>query len=277
MGKKISLVQAGKLKSVRADALGVERKNIYRTSKLAPKDKQLAEQIKDVHKSDPAYGHRRVAWELGINPKRALRVMNKFGIKPPRRKVKKYWCTKSTNKHNYTNLIKEVIPQTPHQIWASDVSYIKFRGRFWYLSTIEDLHTRQIMAAQVGKHHDAQLVKTTILQAFKTGFKPTYFHSDQGTEFMARECTSLLEANDIKVSVSNLASPWENGYKESFFGRFKDEFGDVNRFDHIGELIEEIYSKVSYYNHRRRHTAFKVAPAVYARQLSDNGHQKRGA
>lgn len=180
LGKKISLVQAGELKSVRAIALGIERKNIYRSSKLVAKDKALAEKIKAVHKTDPAYGHRRVAWELGINPKRALRVMNKFGIKPPRRKAKKYWCTISTDKHSYTNLIKEIIPQIPHQIWASDVSYIKFQGRFWYLSTIEDLTTRQIMAAQVGKHHDAKLVKTTINQALKTGIKPTYFHTDQG-------------------------------------------------------------------------------------------------
>jgi putative transposase len=271
------LVAHAKIKSVCAKALGIERKNTYRKSKLAIKDKQLAEQIKHVHKSDPAYGHRRVAWELGINPKRALRVMNKFGIKPPRRKAKKYWCTRSTDKHSYTNLIKEITPQAPHQIWASDVSYIKFQGRFWYLSTIEDVTTRQIMAAQVGKHHDAELVKTTILQALKTGVKPKYFHTDQGTEFMARENTDLLEKHGVQVSVSRLASPWENGYKESFFGRFKDEFGDCNRFEHIGELIEEIYSKVHYYNHRRRHTAFKVAPVVYAKQLSDNGHQKRGA
>lgn len=271
------MVQHAKIKSVCAKALGIERRNIYHISKLALKDERLAEQIKQVHKTDPAYGHRRVAWELGINPKRALRVMHKFGIKPPRRKLKKYWCTRSTDKHNYTNLIKEIIPQTPHQIWASDVSYIKFQGRFWYLSTIEDLTTRQIMAAQVGKHHDARLVETTILQALKTGVNPTYFHTDQGTEFMAKQNTSLLEQHGIQVSVSNLASPWENGYKESFFGRFKDEFGDFNRFNHIGELIEEIYSKIHYYNHHRRHTAFKVAPAVYAKQLSDSGHQKRGA
>lgn len=271
------MVKHATIKSVCAQALGIERKNIYRVGKLDSKDRQLVEQIKQIHTTDPAYGHRRVAWELEINHKRALRVMNKFGIKPPRGRRQKHWCTRSTDKHAYINLIKGILPQTPHQIWASDVSYIKFQGRFWYLSTIEDLHTRQIMAARVGKKHNAQLVKTTINQALQTGLKPTYFHSDQGTEFMARENTSLLEANGIQVSVSNLASPWENGYKESFFGRFKEEFGDFNRFDHVGELIEEIYSKIHYYNYRRRHSAFKVAPAVYAKQLLDTCHHKRGA
>lgn len=271
------MVQHGELKSVRADALGVNPKNIYYVKKLPIKDEVLADKIRKVHQTDSSYGHRRVAWELDINHKRALRVMNKFGIKPPRRKIKRHWCTRSTTKHSYTNLIKDIVPQIPHQIWAGDVSYIKFQGRFWYLSTIEDLTTRQIMAVQVGKKHDARLVQTTINQALRTGVKPTYFHCDQGNEFMAKECTKLLEDRGIHVSVSKLASPWENGYKESFFGRFKDEFGDFNRFNHIGELIEEVYSKVYYYNYRRIHTAFKVAPAVYAKQLLDSGLEKRGA
>lgn len=77
--------------------------------------------------------------------------MNKFKISPPRRKIKKDWCTRSTDKHSYTNLITNIVPKSPYHIWASDVSYIKFQGRFWYLATIKDLTTRQLVAAQVSK------------------------------------------------------------------------------------------------------------------------------
>lgn len=146
LGKKIKLIHKAQIKSVRAKALGVNRKNIYRSSKLEIKDKLIKEDIKAVHQEHPAYGPRRVAWELGINPKRALRVMNKFGIKPPRRKVKKHWCTISTNNHNYTNLIQNLEITQPHQVWSSDLSFIKFQGKFWYLATIEDLVTRQVLA-----------------------------------------------------------------------------------------------------------------------------------
>lgn len=61
------MVAAGQIKSVRAAALKVSRKNIYRVSKLDKKDEMLKEEIKKVHKIHKAYGHRRVAWELGIN------------------------------------------------------------------------------------------------------------------------------------------------------------------------------------------------------------------
>jgi len=277
LGKKIKLVHKAQIKSVRAKALGISRKNIYRKSKLKIKDKLLKEDIESVHDEHPAYGHRRVAWELEINPKRALRVMNKFGLKPPRRKVKKHWCTISTNHHSYTNLIKYLNINQPHQVWSSDLSYIKFQGQFWYLATIEDICTRQVMAAQVGKQHNAQLVLTTLKQALKLNI-PQFFHSDQGTEFMAQVCTSYLEKYEVKVSVSDTGAPWQNGYQESFFGRFKEEFGDFNRFDYVGELIEEIYSQVYYYNFKRRHTAFKVSPVNYAvSKYSDYCLHERGA
>jgi putative transposase len=200
--------------------------------------------------------------------------MNKFGIKPPRRKIKHY-CTKSTNHHNYTNLITDFVPEKPHDLWCSDLSYIKFQGKFWYLATIEDNFTRQIVSAQMGKHHDQWLVLASLKQALTKNI-PKIFHCDQGTEYMAKNCTDYLKAKKVKISVSDKGSPWQNGFQESFFGRFKDEFGNFNRFKHPGQLIEEIYSQIHYYNTKRRHTSLKMAPAVYASRFSDICHQKRG-
>ena len=194
--------------------------------------------------------------------------MNKYGIKPPRRKIKRYFCTRSTNKHNYTNLINNLIPKYPNDIWCSDVSFIKFQYRFWYLATIEDITTRKVIAAQIAKHHDQWLVYKTLKEALDKA-TPKIFHSDQGTEFMAKICTEYLEERGVRISVSDKSSPWQNGYQESFFGRFKDEFGDFNRFDNIGELIEEIYSQIYYYNNNRIHTSLKTTPSLYSLRFSE--------
>lgn len=264
MGKKIELVKIGILKSVRADALGINRKNIYRASKQALKDEALKEAINKVHIKHPAYGHKRLALELKLNKKRVLRVMKIFGIKPPRRKSH-YYTTRSTSHHSYTNLITDFVPTKSHDLWCSDLSYIKFQGKFWYLATIEDIFTRKVVAAQMGKHHNSELVLETIKQAvLNVKQVPNIFHSDQGTEFMAKVCTDYLESLEVKVSASDKASPWQNGYQESFFGKFKDEIGDLNRFETVGELIEAVYQQIHYYNYDRIHTALKMPPAVYA-------------
>jgi len=258
-------VRRAENKTVCAQALGINRKNIYRQRKMPAKDEALKQQIEAVHRQHPAYGHRRIAIHLGINHKRAQRVMTKFSLRPPRRRVKRY-STVSTPHHSYHNLLTDLMVTQPHHVWCSDLSRIDYRGTIWYLATIEDLVTRQIMAQRIGKRHDSALVLSTLRQAFATGIQPMIFHSDQGTEFMAQRCTNFLEAHGVLISVSDVASPWQNGYIESFYGRFKHELGDVNRFETPGAMIEAIYHHIRYYNHERIHTALKMPPAAYAAQ-----------
>lgn len=244
---------------------------------MPAKDETLKQAIQAVHRQHPAYGHRRVAIEFNINHKRAQRVMAKYNLRPPRRRVKQY-CTRSTPHHAYTNRLKDHLPITQaHQVWCSDLSRIVYRGTIWYLATIEDLATRQVIARRIGKRHDSHLVLATLRQACSTGHQSQIFHSDQGSEFMAQRCTDYLEQRGVQISVSDVASPWQNGYMESFFGRFKHEFGDVNRFDTPGQMIEAIHQHIHYYNHRRIHTALKMPPATFAAQFcSDKGLHKLG-
>ena len=260
--------------------LGICRKCIYYSPRLPSKDKVLVDQIHQGHVERPEYGQKRMALHLDINHKRVERVMRLNQIRRPRGRRKSYSCTVSATNHSYTNLIKDLPKSTapiPHQIWVCDTSYFKFKGRFWYLMTIMDRDTRQILSAWVGKHHNASLTLQCVKQAIMAaGALPNYFHTDQGKEFMAQAVTHYLELQGVNISVSKKASPWENGHQESFFGRFKDEFGDINRFDTDGQLIEEIYQRIHYYNHDRIHTSLKMPPTVYAKLLSDNLSHKRG-
>jgi transposase InsO family protein len=268
--KRAEIVRTHLCKHSVSQAVGISHFHHKRQGLIDRKDEQLKAQIEETWKTHPAYGHLRLAWHLKINHKRISRVMRKFGIKPPRRKVN-HFCTRSTSHHTYFNLIKKWTPTKPNELWCSDVSFIKFEGKFWYLATIEDVFTRQVLAAQVGRYHNSPLILTTMKQAIvQAGTTPKIFHTDQGTEFMAKLCTDFLESFDIQVSASDKGSPWQNGFQESLFGRFKEEFGDFGRFETVSQLIEEIYSQVHYYNNDRIHTALKMPPARYAQLVSEN-------
>lgn len=228
----------------------------------------LKRQIEDVHKDHPSYGHKRVALELQVNHKRVRRVMKRYGIKVPRRKIKSSFCTKSVKHRKYPNLIKELPITHENQVWVSDTSEFKFHSSKWYIVTVIDICTRQVLGVSIGKHHTSALVFSAVTIALNiTNTNPEIFHSDQGTEFMAEKITSFLEGLGTQISASDKASPWQNGYQESFFGRFKEEFGDINRFETIGELLEEIYHQIHYYNTKRIHTSLKMPPAIYANSL----------
>ncbi len=187
--------------------------------------------------------------------------MKKFNIKPPRRKIKK-WLYKPANNHKYTNLIKNITSTQPYQIFVSDFTYLKYHGQNAYLATIEDIFTREIISAEISMKHDTNLIIKTIQQALQHSV-PQIFHSDQGSEFMSQSVTTYLKNHNIKVSVSDKGSPWQNGYQESFYGRFKTENGDINRFETLGELVEEIYSYIHYYNNFRIHTSLKMPPIKF--------------
>jgi len=242
---------------------------------LDKKDELLKQIIIETWREHPAYGHKRLGMHLKINAKRIRRVMKKFGIKPPRRKVN-HFITRSIKHRKYPNLIKELQVSFEHQIWCSDTSEFKFHQEKWYIVTIIDIFTRQVLGVAIGKHHNSELVMRALEMALTiTHTAPNIFHSDQGTEFMAAVCTHLLKSLGTKISASDKASPWQNGYQESFFGKFKNEIGDINRFETAGHLIEELYQHIHYYNTKRIHTALKMPPAVYANSLR-NLSEKRG-
>lgn len=249
--------------------LGLSRKVVYSPRIQTAKDEVAKELIKKVHLEHPAYGHRRVAIELGWSKNRARRIMVKYGLKPPRRKIKGFYLTQAVNNCPYTNLIGNLVINQPLQVLAGDLTYLRYRGSFLYLETAKDLFTKEILGLGLSDRHDHRLVMSTITQTVYPYHCPEYFHFDQGKENLAQPVISYLEDLGVKISVSDKASPWQNGSQESFFGRFKDEMGDLNRFDTLGELIEEIYAYIFYYNHKRIHTALKMPPIVFKQQFSD--------
>ncbi|MFT6220416.1 MAG: hypothetical protein ACJAVG_001133 [Rickettsiales bacterium] len=68
-----------------AKSLGVSRQGLYYKPKLPDKDLELKSEIEEVLKEHKAYGYRRIALHLGINHKRALRVMKLFNLSPIRK------------------------------------------------------------------------------------------------------------------------------------------------------------------------------------------------
>jgi len=245
-----------------AKRLGISRSSLYYKHKRPAIDIEIKDQIESVMVDHPDYGHKRVAFELKLNHKRILRVMNKFGIKPYKKKARKPSKKDDLNKppSQYPNLIKDMVIDKPDLVWITDFTYIRYQTKFIYLATIIDLFTRQVVGVNISRFHNKYLVIGALLNALDNYPKPVVVHSDQGSEYNSRDFIDLCLSQKITISMSTKGSPWQNGYQESFFGRFKTEFGDFNRFDSLGELIEEIYLKINYYNQDRLHTSLKTTP-----------------
>jgi transposase InsO family protein len=254
-------------KSALARETGIARSTLYYKPTQITKDwhtKQLIEEALHLH---PGYGHKRLAIYLHLNKKRILRVMQLFGIKPYRRTVKKRFVWKPKDSV-YPNLLIHEVPMCVGDIWASDFTYIKYRGYWLYVATVIDLYSREVVGVSVLTTHGTPLVMNALLSAIHHRSPPRIIHSDQGSEYASYDYTTLIQTVGIQQSMSRPGCPWENGYQESFYKGFKIDLGDPNRFDTLGELVAEIYQTLHYYNTTRIHSKLAMAPREFVTHKS---------
>jgi len=230
-------------------------------------DEEVRRQIEAVLAEHKAYGHKRIAPELKLNKKRILRVMKKFNIKPYRLHGKKPDKKDDMGKaaeEDTVNVYKLLCPRAPNIVWVSGFTYIKYQGRFIYMATIMDMFTREIIGVAIARFHNQNLVMEAFMDAEKkTKIHPLYLHSDQGSEYTSDDYKTYVGSKQITISFADKASPWQNGFQESFYGKFKVDLGHMEQFETLGELIEAIHQTMYYYNNKRRHTSLKMSPAQF--------------
>ena len=256
-------------KTALSKALGVSRSSLYYALKKEVKDWLLKNQIETVLRKHPSYGSRSIRDELDINRKRIQRVMRKFGIRPYRRRGRK-WRKKKPISVIYQNLLATNMPSYRGHIWAADFTELLWHDRLVYVATVIDLYTREIVGIAVALRKGAVLTIQALCSALLQNPRPKIFHSDNGSEYAARSFVGLLNNLGVHISRSHPGCPWENGYQESFYGKFKVDLGDPSRFKTLGELVAEVYQTVWVYNHTRIHTVLRMPPRIFAQKQENN-------
>lgn len=224
----------------------------------------LKEKIEKVLEDHPSYGHRRIAIALGMNRKPVKRVMKKYDIRPRRNRKKPRKSRDKIGSEASPNLLVSLIPLFKNHLWITDFTYLKWRGRWVYVCTVIDLFTREVTGLSIKTSRGAILTSEALLNALMYNQSPTIIHSDQGSEYKSKLFRMILKDFNITQSMSKKASPWQNGYQESFYGNWKVDIGDVNRFKSLGELTAEIYKSIYYYNNLRIHSSLGMPPKKFA-------------
>lgn len=254
-------------KTLVAKLIGIARTGLYkRRSDYQTADELIREQILKVLELHPSYGHRRIAIALKLGKKKIRRVMKTYGIKPYKRKAR--WKKRKDERREpqpYPNLIKGFCPIRSGIVLVGDFTHIVYQGKILYLATFMDVYTREIVGWHIATSHAKELILEALLDAIKTlGKVPLIVHTDQGSEYCSKEYLSFLIKLGIQISMSKKASPWENGYQESFYNNFKTDLGlEFDRFQTLGELIAAIYQTINYYNKERIHTKLRMSPLQF--------------
>lgn len=248
------------------EILNVSRSSLYYKSKKYEEDLKVKQDIENVWNDFPSYGHKRLAIALKLNKKHILRVMKKFSIKPYRRHRKPFKLSNVSVYDKYPNLLVTTLCTRINQIWVTDFTYLWYKNRFIYVATVIDIYNREVVGVCVLTNHSSSLTIQALVSALMNHPKPDIIHSDQGSEYTCEVYTDFCTSSGIQISMSNKGSPWQNGYQESFYDKFKIDLGDPNRFGTLGELVYEIYHTIHTYNTTRIHTSLKMSPREFAKR-----------
>jgi putative transposase len=167
------------------EVLGVPRSSAYYEPR-PDEDRPLLDALIEVAGQWPTYGYRRLTKQLqredhAVNTKRVRRLMHELGIvgKAPERKPR---TTDSGHAYpRYPNLVEDLEVTRPDQVWVGDITYIRLRKEFVYLSVLMDVYTRCIRGWHLGRGLDQELTLVALRRAYEHG-RPEIHHSDRGVQ-----------------------------------------------------------------------------------------------
>ncbi len=176
------------------------------------------------------------------------------------RRRKRYHVTTDSNHwmRKYPNLIRDMEPTGPNQIWVSDITYWKTKGGHYYISFITDAYSRKIVGYQVAQTMEAMESINALKMALK-GLGPGVFvlihHSDRGSQYCSSGYVELLRKNNIQISMTEKGDPLENAIAERLNGIIKGEYlidYQINNLEEAKTLLESV---VGLYNEDRPHSS----------------------
>ena len=246
---------------------GVNRQVYYRRLKAVKRRKSRAvkvlELVESIRIRMPKIGTRKLYFMLeeDLKPLRVGRDMlfrilkaNHMLIKPTRR----YHIT--TNSHHrfrkHKNLIENVVPDKPEQIWVSDITYVGNRENPMYLALITDAYSKQIMGHDLSNSLDL----SGSLRALKMAIKKRKYknnvvthHSDRGLQYCSNQYQNILNRNNIKCSMTESYDPYANAIAERVNGILKAEFIGYKNNESIETMGKLVRNSIEIYNQQRPH------------------------
>ena len=240
--------------------LGQVRRTQRYTPKVADDEEALTENIVSLATEYGRYGYRRITALLKtdgwrVNHKRVERIWRQEGLKVPARQPKRgrLWF-------NDGSCIR-LRPEHRNHVWAYDFVFDRTReGRPLKFLTIVDEYTRECLTIEVARKQTSRDVLRTLAKLMLKYGVPKHIRSDNGPEFVARAVRSWLSRLGVETLFIERGSPWENGYIESFNGKFRDELLNGEIFTTLQEAKVLTAWWRRQYNHLRPHSALGYRP-----------------
>ena len=190
-----------------------------------------------------------------MNGKKVLRIMKKYNLMAE-------YVRKAKIKHKNERIEDNVKPNllnrnfttdVLNKVWDTDVTYLIFKGKRLYLSTIIDLYDRHVVSYKISKFNDLSIVINTLNEAIakEKDVHGLIIHSDQGFQYTSHQYKAVCESNGITISMARKGTPIDDAPIESWHALLKKETLYNNNISSLQEYQKLVEDWILFYNTKR--------------------------
>lgn len=234
---------------------------------------RIQQQINAVYNlSKGRYGSPRIAEELcaegtAISRRTVAKHMKAMGLRSKVWRKHKITTDSSHKESVAENLLnRDFVSLSPAVKCVSDITYLKTKEGFLYLTVVIDLFDRDVIGWNISDRMTAQ---HTVLPAIKKAVKNRnfhkgmIFHSDRGVQYACKATVNTLNSYRIIQSMSRKGNCWDNAVAESFFKSLKTELIYGNKRMCKQDMKTAVFEYIEiWYRKNRRHSylQYKTIP-----------------
>ena len=201
-----------------------------------------------------------------VNRKRIQRLMRLMDIEGEYEKPETTRIEKEHRKYRY--LLRDRKIKEVNEVWSVDITYIPMKYGYMYLVAIIDWYSRYIISWELSNTLELEFCIVALMRSLRKE-KPKIFNSDQGSQFTSKEFTSILENNNIQISMDGRGRSIDNVYIERFWRTLKYEEIYKNTYETSIDLYNSLKGYIKYYNQKRKHRSLgmKTPSEIYLKKF----------
>jgi putative transposase len=223
---------------------------------------ELRRSIDRLNTDYPYYGSRKIAAALReegflVARKRVQRLMAEMGllsIYPRRRNLSE--ANPAHKKYPY--LLRGVTARYPNHIWGTDITYVRLKGGWMYLTVILDWYSRYVLSWSMSEELSTDFVIEALEKALMKR-QPEIINSDQGSQYTSKvwEESIRRRSPEIRISMDGRGRCMDNIFTERFWRSYKYEEVYLREYETPRDCRRGTGEYIEHYNYRRPHQALK--------------------
>jgi transposase InsO family protein len=207
--------------------------------------------------SNPLQGYRMQCWEMVDQNVAFVSCSSVYNVIKRYNLGKKWAETKEMSKRGFDQ------PKAVHEQWHIDISYIKIHGLFYYFLGILDGFSRRMLNFRLCltlEGINAEILVAETKELYPQA-KDVRLISDNGSQFISKDFTELLEFLEMEHTLTSANHPQSNGKLERFYRTIKTEHVRRSAYINYQDACIRMVEWIAYYNSQRLHSAiFYLTP-----------------